>query len=722
MQNEDFSLKKILKHENFIRGSTILVWAAITESIFIWILETFEDTVLHPTYQGILQALLPLSMSEILVRVSMILLIVSVPVYVLYSFVPRKSAESLIRESEDFYQFLFNQIPIGVGIANSNGQILSANKKMQEITGYSVEDLKQVDVYDMYANPEDRDEILRDLQYSGVVKEKEIRLKRKDGSIYDAALDIAYFEINNLSLLSTVTRDISKYKTFEKSLRKSEEKYRILFEDAPIALWEEDFSSIKSYFEKLYISSKTNFGEYLDTHPEVIEKCAKMVKIINVNKAALELYGAKEKETLINILPYRLCHEAGSAFKNELVAIAENRTRISEKIRFTTLSNEQLLLRMTWYVAKGHEKDYSKVLVSTLNITHIEHAKEQLQKNEQKYKKLVESSPVLICTLNPQGETLFVNNYVKQMTGYDIEEIIGHNWWDVFYPNENKEQVETLYENFKRRDVIEYEMTMTTKDGNEKPVLWNSFNVWDSSMSLIQINGVGLDISDLKETELNLRREMDRTMLFLDLMGHDIRNILQGTFLGLDLIEQSADNPKIIHFVNEIEKTLDRCDHIISKAKSTEQLIKAPLITQLLNEIILKAVCYISSEDYDGIIEFDLSHTDMVVRADILLEKAFIEILENALEHNSSTEKCVWVNLEEKEDGYLVSIADNGPGMDDETKAHLFDVTSRIAGLGLHLANQIIEKHNGKIHVLDRIRGTSSHGTEFLIWLPKPIN
>ena len=94
----------------------------------------------------------------------------------------------------------------------------------------------------------------------------------------------------------------------------------------------------------------------------------------------------------------------------------------------------------------------------------------------------------------------------------------------------------------------------------------------------------------------------------------------------------------------------------------------------------------------------------------------------NAIEHNPNVEKKVWVDLKEDETGYIVSIADNGKGIPDAVKAGLFDTSRRFGGLGLHTANYIVEKYNGRIEVHDRVRGDSTQGAEFQIWIPKPRN
>ncbi|MGQ9600416.1 MAG: GAF domain-containing protein, partial [Anaerolineae bacterium] len=131
----------------------------------------------------------------------------------------------------------------------------------------------------------------------------------------------------------------------------------------------------------------------------------------------------------------------------------------------------------------------------------------ELREREAQYRALVESTPCLICALAPNGDTLFVNPYVLAVTGYSPEELIDRNWWDLFYPGELRAQVHALYAAFEKGDVRDYEMTLMDRQGRQHVLSWSSFNVWDRSHEkLLQIHGVGLDITERKRMEEDLHR------------------------------------------------------------------------------------------------------------------------------------------------------------------------------------------------------------------------
>ena len=129
----------------------------------------------------------------------------------------------------------------------------------------------------------------------------------------------------------------------EEEVRESEKRYRSLFEDCPISLWEGDSSEFKKYFDNLRSSGVKDFRTYFDDHPEEIFKCFKMIKIVDVNEATLEMYKAKNKEALINNLEktFALTEESIDSFKLGLVALTERQKTFGREGVSKTLTGDQ---------------------------------------------------------------------------------------------------------------------------------------------------------------------------------------------------------------------------------------------------------------------------------------------------------------------------------------------------------------------------------------------
>ncbi|HVF26558.1 MAG TPA: PAS domain S-box protein, partial [Anaerolineales bacterium] len=86
-------------------------------------------------------------------------------------------------------------------------------------------------------------------------------------------------------------------RTTELSL--SEERFRGLFEHAPVSIWEEDFSAVRRYIDDLRATGIVDFSAYFDAHPEAVTESATRVKIVDVNLATLEMFQAESKAQLL---------------------------------------------------------------------------------------------------------------------------------------------------------------------------------------------------------------------------------------------------------------------------------------------------------------------------------------------------------------------------------------------------------------------------------------
>ena len=94
----------------------------------------------------------------------------------------RKRAEDALRASERRYRELFENVMDGVYHTSRSGWILSANPALIKMLGFDTEaELKYFRLRDLYANPADREELVRLLNRDGEVRNKESRMKRADG-------------------------------------------------------------------------------------------------------------------------------------------------------------------------------------------------------------------------------------------------------------------------------------------------------------------------------------------------------------------------------------------------------------------------------------------------------------------------------------------------------------------------------------------------------------
>jgi len=136
----------------------------------------------------------------------------------------------------------------------------------------------------------------------------------------------------------------------------------------------------------------------------------------------------------------------------------------------------------------------------------------ELLKEKNYVQRIINNAPSLICGLDGNGVVRFINPVVEKITGYREEEIIGRNFWKLFYPGDEFEQVRQLLKDSVEGVIIDYEMTMTTKSGEKRTIVWNSFARRNSEGEISGYLGFGYDISKLKKTEQNLY-EVNRELI-----------------------------------------------------------------------------------------------------------------------------------------------------------------------------------------------------------------
>jgi HD-GYP domain-containing protein (c-di-GMP phosphodiesterase class II)/PAS domain-containing protein len=174
-------------------------------------------------------------------------------------------------------------------------------------------------------------------------------------------------------------------RTLENQLRDSQEnlrgisRYRSLFENSPVSLWEEDFSEVKRSIDTIQQQGFQDVRDYFRKYPEAIQKITKLVKILDVNRATVKLFRAHSKNDLLGE-PDRIIHPAQSNIMlEEFVCIAEGKTEFEGLGVNYDLEDNLLDIRLVWSVSPGAEKDYSNVIVSVTDITQQKHREDVLK-------------------------------------------------------------------------------------------------------------------------------------------------------------------------------------------------------------------------------------------------------------------------------------------------------------------------------------------------------
>jgi PAS domain S-box-containing protein len=164
------------------------------------------------------------------------------------------------------------------------------------------------------------------------------------------------------------------------ALQASEIRFRDLFENSPVSLWEGDLSKVKAFIESLKNQKVGDFKAYLDKHPDTVMRCAKQIVLFDVNRAAVELFGGPDKQTLIEGLANIFTTASREAFTHLLLSIWDGETKMEQEAVFTRLNGEQRFVRINWSVSPGQEQTFSRLVISIVDITAQKQSEEKIKR------------------------------------------------------------------------------------------------------------------------------------------------------------------------------------------------------------------------------------------------------------------------------------------------------------------------------------------------------
>jgi len=192
------------------------------------------------------------------------------------------------------------------------------------------------------------------------------------------------FALAESILILVLAMNVKKRKIAEIDLAYSNDRYKTLFQDSPVPLWEEDFSEIYEYFSKLRENGITDFKSYFNENPSELSICAQKIKIIDVNQATLLLHKAENKEELIGNLDKIFTEKSLEVFKEELITLSEGKFEFESEGEVKTLSGESRYIFIKILIDQKQKK-LGRTLISTTDLTErkkVEKKLRQAQKME----------------------------------------------------------------------------------------------------------------------------------------------------------------------------------------------------------------------------------------------------------------------------------------------------------------------------------------------------
>lgn len=256
--------------------------------------------------------------------------------------------------------------------------------------------------------------------------------------------------------------------------------------------------------------------------------------------------------------------------------------------------------------------------------------------------------------------------------------------------------------------------------------------------SLIYISIVNKKVA--RKNKMLLLESMEREKIktdFIVTISHELRTplniIINAT--NLLMIKLKEDNIDVKYFqerLTYIMKNSNRLRRYINNLIDVSKLemgymdvkLKNQNIVNIVEEVTLAIVDLAKKFDIDVI--FDTEEEEIITAIDTLkIERVILNLLSNSIKFSKNGRR-IFVNMKKKEESVIIEISDEGMGMSEEFKTHLFekfkrgDVNEGLkrqnegSGLGLFIVKGLIELHNGTIDIISKL----NEGTKIIITLP----
>ena len=163
--------------------------------------------------------------------------------------------------------------------------------------------------------------------------------------------------------------DFTEQKRAETLAATNEAYARALFDLSPVSLWVEDFSEVKDMLDDVRAQGITDFRTFVDVHPEFVLSCMERIRVIDVNRQTLTLFGAVSKDELLARLSEIFRDEMSRSFAEQLLECWNGSLFQSRETLNYSLRGDPIYLHMQWAVLPGHEATWDLVQVALTDIS-----------------------------------------------------------------------------------------------------------------------------------------------------------------------------------------------------------------------------------------------------------------------------------------------------------------------------------------------------------------
>jgi PAS domain S-box-containing protein len=546
---------------------------------------------------------------------------------------------------------------------------------------------------------------------------------------YPDELDSVVYSINSLRKLVI---------NYTEQIIRDEHRFRGLFENTDISIWNEDLSQVYLALNELKSKGIIDIHAYLTKNKNIAYELAKKVTVIQMNEATLDLFQAKSHEHLLINISETFGDGAINVFIEQLCCIWHKKKTFRAEANFLGLKGKKITAIVSYQIP-GREEDYKSVSVSMFDISKRKESEQKLLSNSEIITNMTEGAYLIKVS---DGIIIYTNPAFESMFGYEHDEMLGQHVSIVNAPTDinSIETVEKISSQINKTGSWHGEVYNIKKDGTP---FWCSASVTTfihPQHGAVWV-AVHTDITEKIQSERLLQRtqKMDAVGKLTGGIAHDYNNML-GIIIGYsELLEQHLKKqPKLFKYAEQINHAAERGAHMTKKLLSFSKAYIGGSVPVNIN-LLLQEQQDMIQKTLTPLINIEFNFTDDIWLIDVSindLEDAIINLSINAMHaiqgHGKLTFMTCNTNIDNTKaellnlspgDYVALTVEDNGCGMDEATIDRVFEPFYSTkgelgTGLGLSQVYGFTERSHGLI-TLDSALGK---GSTFTLYFPRILS
>ncbi len=576
----------------------------------------------------------------------------------------------------------------GVVISNKDGKVEWVNKSFEEMTGYSLEEIKNTKPGKFLQGKDTNPETIAYLRkqiHAGEPFVCEILNYHRTGRPYWLRIQGQALKDkdNNIIKYFAIEEDITREKETQQKLKEFESRFRLALEKIGDNVWEYDFQTAMTTFS----SPINNLLGY--TFDETTENNSIWWNSVHPDDLHLLVENDKKcrsGESDFHVLEYRMLHKNG---------------------------NIKWVLDRGVVIEKDKEGKPLKIIGTHTDITEQKNAEEAIKRKEEKYRNIIANINLGLLEVDNDEKIQYANHQFCIMSGYELEELYGKKASDLFISAENKELIESKNELRKKSISDSYEVKVQIKNEKKRYWLISGAPNYDVNGKIVGSIGIHLDITHMKKLESqkemllkNLAIQNEHLNEYAHIVSHDLKSPLRNISALLSwtmedfkekLGEESLRNLQLMQL------KVEKMDHLIESILKYSSIDKGSSVREKvdLNAIIkgILELIYIPAH-----IKVTVLNRLPVIDADATrMQQLFQNLISNAVTYTDKSEGRIEIDYKENNSHFIFSVKDNGIGIAKEHHEKIFKIFSTLGnnekstGIGLNIVKKVVESYEGEI-------------------------